>query len=106
MNKQELVIAMVDSTDLSKKEAEKAVQGFMEAVSKTLAKGENVTLFGFGTFIPVQRRARVSRNLQTGEQVPVPARIAIKFRAGKHLGDLVALADNGSDQRTIREGGE
>jgi DNA-binding protein HU-beta len=89
MNKLELVSAIAESTGLSKAETQKAVQGFMDTVAQSLAKGEVITLVGFGGFSAVQRSEKTAKNLRTGEKIVIPARKAVKFRPGKSLSDAV-----------------
>ena len=67
MNKTELVAAMAEQTNLSKKDAEAALKAFIDVVSEELKKGEKVQLVGFGTFEVSERAAREGRNPQTGE---------------------------------------
>ncbi|MCR5654666.1 MAG: HU family DNA-binding protein [Lachnospiraceae bacterium] len=89
MNKTELVAAIADSADLSKKDAEKALKAFTDVVGKELKKGGKVQLVGFGTFEVVKRAAREGRNPQTGKTMKIKASKAPKFKAGKALKDLV-----------------
>ena len=89
MNKTELVAAMAESADLSKKDAEKALKAFIEVVTEELKKDEKVQLRGFGTFEVAQRAAREGRNPLTGEKMQIKASKAPKFKAGKALKDAV-----------------
>ena len=89
MNKTELVAAMAESADLSKKDAEKALKAFIEVVTDELKKDEKVQLVGFGTFEVAQRAAREGRNPLTGEKMQIKASKAPKFKAGKALKDAV-----------------
>ena len=89
MNKAELVAAMAEKTELSKKDAELALKAFTEVVAEELKKGEKIQLVGFGTFEVSERKAREGRNPQTGEIMPIAASKAPKFKAGKALKDLV-----------------
>ena len=89
MNKAELVAAIAEKTELSKKDSEKALKAFIEVVTDELAKGEKVQLVGFGTFEVAQRAAREGRNPQSGEVMSIPASKAPKFKAGKALKDTV-----------------
>ena len=89
MNKTELVAAIADSADLTKKDAEKAVNSFTEVITKALKKGDKVQLVGFGTFEVVKRAAREGRNPQTGKAMKIKASKAPKFKAGKALKDAV-----------------
>lgn len=89
MNKTELVAAMAESADLSKKDAEKALKAFIEVVTDELKKDEKVQLVGFGTFEVAQRATREGRNPLTGEKMQIKASKAPKFKAGKALKDAV-----------------
>ena len=89
MNKTELVAAIADEAGISKKDAEKAVKAFTDAVTKALKKGEKVQLVGFGTFEVVKRAAREGRNPQTGKAMKIKASKAPKFKAGKALKDAL-----------------
>jgi len=89
MNKSELLTSMVEKSGLSKKDAEKALKAFEEAVTSELVKGGKVQLVGFGTFEVAERAARVGRNPQTGKDMKIPASKAPKFKAGKALKDSV-----------------
>ena len=88
MNKADLIneVAKVVST---KKEAQSAVDCVIESITKSLKKGEDVTLVGFGTFKVVKRKARKGRNPQTGAEIKIRASKAPKFTAGKGLKDAV-----------------
>lgn len=85
MNKTELVAAIAEKSDLSKKDAEKFVNAFTETVKETLKKGDKIQLIGFGTFDVSKRAARTGRNPQTGAEIKIPASNAPKFTAGKAL---------------------
>ena len=89
MNKTELVAAMAEKTELSKKDAEKALKAFTDVVAEELAKGEKIQLVGFGTFEVSERPERAGRNPQTGEVMQIAASKTPKFKAGKALKDLV-----------------
>ena len=89
MNKTELVAAMAEQADMTKKDAEKALTAFTEVVSKELRNGGKVQLVGFGTFEVAERAAREGRNPQTGETMQIAAAKAPKFKAGKALKDEV-----------------
>ena len=73
MNKTDLVAAIAEKTDLSKKDSEKALKAFIETVTDELAKGEKIQLVGFGTFEVAQRAARDGRNPLTGEPMKIKA---------------------------------
>ena len=89
MNKAELVAVIAEKAGISKKDAEAALKAFTETVSEELAKGEKVTLIGFGTFEVSERGERTGRNPQTGEEMKIAASKAPKFKAGKALKDAV-----------------
>ena len=88
-NKQELIAKVAESADLTKKEAEKAVNAVFASVSEFLAKGEKVQLIGFGTFETRERAAREGRNPQTGDSIKIAATTVPAFKAGKALKDAV-----------------
>ena len=89
MNKTELVAAMAEQADMTKKDAEKALTAFTEVVAKELKKGGKVQLVGFGTFEVAERAAREGRNPQTGDVMKIAASKAPKFKAGKALKDAI-----------------
>ena len=89
MNKTELVAAIAENAEISKKDAEKAVKAFVEVITEELKKGEKVQLVGFGTFEVVERAAREGRNPQSGKMMQIPASKAPKFKAGKALKDML-----------------
>ncbi len=85
MNKTQLVEAMASDAGITKAQAKKALDSFMNNVAKTLKKGEKVTLIGFGTFSTVTRKAREGRNPATGAKIKIPAKTVVKFKAGSEL---------------------
>ena len=89
MNKTELVAAMAEKCELSKKDTEKVLKAFTETVSEQLKKGEKIQLVGFGTFEVVDRAARTGKNPQTGKAINIAACKAPKFKAGKALKEVV-----------------
>ena len=89
MNKTELVAAMAEQAEMTKKDAENALTAFTEVVAKELKNGGKVQLVGFGTFEVSERAAREGRNPQTGETMKIDASKAPKFKAGKALKDEV-----------------
>ena len=89
MNKAELVAAIADKTELSKKDSEKALKAFIDVVGEELKKGEKIQLVGFGTFEVTERAARTGKNPQTGKEIKIAACKAPKFKAGKALKDAV-----------------
>ena len=86
MNKTELITAIAESADISKKDSEKALKAFVDVVTEELKKGEKVQLVGFGTFEVSERAAR---NPQTGKTMKIEACKAPKFKAGKALKDAI-----------------
>ncbi|MFG6329381.1 MAG: HU family DNA-binding protein [Lachnospiraceae bacterium] len=89
MNKTELVAAIAEKTELSKKDSEKALKAFIDVVTEELQKEEKIQLVGFGTFEVAERAAREGRNPLTGEKMQIEASKAPKFKAGKALKDAV-----------------
>ncbi|SET41688.1 HU family DNA-binding protein [[Clostridium] polysaccharolyticum] len=89
MNKAELVAAIAEKTELSKKDSEKALKAFIDVVTEELIKGEKISLIGFGTFEVSERAAREGRNPQTGKTMQIAACKAPKFKAGKQLKDAL-----------------
>ena len=90
MNKTELIAAVAEKADLSKKDAEAAITAAVEAITGALIEGEKVQLVGFGSFEVKTRSARVGGNPKTGEEIPISeARLPV-FKAGKALKDAVA----------------
>ena len=89
MNKTELVAAVAEQADISKKDAEKALKAFVDVVTEEMKKGEKVQLVGFGTFEVSERAAREGRNPQTGKTMKIEACKAPKYKAGKALKDAV-----------------
>ncbi|MEH7222258.1 MULTISPECIES: HU family DNA-binding protein [Bacillaceae] len=90
MNKTELVSAVAESAELSKKDATKAVDAVFEAVQNALSSGDKVQLIGFGNFEVRERAARKGRNPQTGEEIEIAASKVPAFKPGKALKDAVA----------------
>ena len=89
MNKTELIAAIAERAEISKKDAEKALKAFTEAVADELVKGEKVQLVGFGTFEVSERAAREGRNPKSGGPMKIEASRTPKFKAGKALKDMV-----------------
>ena len=89
MNKPELVAAIAEQAELSKKDAEKAINAVTEAVKEALVKGDKVQLIGFGTYEVRERAARTGRNPQTGAEIKIAAAKVPAFKAGKALKDAV-----------------
>ena len=89
MNKTELIAAVAEKAEISRKDAEKALKAFVDVVTDEMVKGEKVQVVGFGTFEVTERKEREGRNLQTGEPMTIAASKTPKFRPGKALKDLV-----------------
>ncbi|WP_078555630.1 HU family DNA-binding protein [Bacillus alkalicellulosilyticus] len=89
MNKTELVNAVAERSEMTKKDATTAVNSVFEVISDTLAKGESIQLIGFGNFEVRERAARKGRNPQTGEEIDIAASKTPAFKPGKQLKDAV-----------------
>ncbi|WP_066097506.1 HU family DNA-binding protein [Xanthomonas massiliensis] len=89
MNKTELIDGVAAAADISKAEAGRAVDAVVSEIKKALAKGDAVTLVGFGTFEVRERAARSGRNPKTGETIEIAASKNPSFKAGKALKDAV-----------------
>ena len=89
MNKAELVAAIAEKTELSKKDSEKALKAFIDVVTEELIKGEKISLIGFGTFEVSERAAREGRNPKTNETIHIPASKVPAFKAGHEFKKLV-----------------
>ena len=89
MNKTELIAAVAEKAEISKKDAEKAVKAFTDAVAEELAKGGKVQLVGFGNFEVSERPAREGRNPRTGETMTIAASKTPKCKPGKALKDEI-----------------
>jgi len=89
MNKAELIDAIASEANLTKADAKKALDAFMNSTSGALKKGERVALVGFGSFSVAKRNARTGRNPQTGKPITIKAKNVVKFKAGSDLADAV-----------------
>ncbi|HPV02391.1 MAG TPA: HU family DNA-binding protein [Clostridiales bacterium] len=89
MNKSELISRMAEKGNITRTDAEKALNAFLESVEEALASGDKVQLVGFGTFEVRHRPARKGRNPQTNEEITIEASKAPVFKAGKVLKDMV-----------------
>ena len=89
MNRAELIAAIAEKAELSKKDSEKALKAFVDVVTEELKKENKIQLVGFGTFATSKREAREGRNPRTGETVKIAARTAVTFKAGSKLKDAV-----------------
>ena len=90
MNKAELIAAVAAAAEISKKDAETAVNATLDTITNALKEGDKVALVGFGTFEVRERPARKGRNPQTGEEITIEASKLPAFKAGKALKDAVA----------------
>ena len=89
MNKTELIAAIAEKAEISKKDSEKALKAFVDVVTEQLKNDDKVQLVGFGTFEVSKRAAREGRNPQTGKTMKIAACKAQKFKAGKALKDAI-----------------
>ncbi len=89
MNKSELTAIVAEKAGLTKKDADKAVNAFVDAVTEGLVKGEKIVLVGFGSFETKQRAARKGKNPQTGAEINIPASTVPAFKAGRGLKEAV-----------------
>ena len=89
MNKTELIAAIAEKAEISKKDSEKALKAFIDVVTEQLKNDDKVQLVGFGTFEVSKRAAREGRNPQTGQTMKIAACKAQKFKAGKALKDAI-----------------
>lgn len=90
MNKQEMVASIASKTELSKKDAQAALEATLDTIKECLEKGDAISFIGFGTFSTAKRAARTARVPGTGKEVQVPSTTAVKFKVGKSLKDAVA----------------
>lgn len=89
MNKAELIDEVILYTGLTKAESRKAVNAIVLVITDSLARGEKITLVGFGTFRVGRRKARTGRNPQTGQTIEIPAKGVPKFSSGKTLREAI-----------------
>lgn len=89
MTKADLIEKMAKDADISKAAAGNALDSIIDAVTRSLKKGDKLALVGFGTFSVGKRKARIGRNPQTGAAIKIPARKVPKFSAGKTLKDTI-----------------
>ncbi len=89
MNKAELIDAIASEAKLTKADAKKALDAFIDTTTKALKKGDRVALVGFGSFSVAKREARKGRNPQSGKEINIPAKKVVKFKAGAELADKV-----------------
>lgn len=89
MNKSEIIELVAQQADISKNKAGEAIDAFIKAIGESLAKGEDVSILGFGTFSVSERSSRMGRHPRTGEPMEIAASKQPKFKAGKALKDMV-----------------
>ncbi len=89
VNKNELIEELSEKTGFTKSDTKKFIDKYIEVISKSLKKGKDVQLVGFGTFKVTKRKARMGRNPQTGKVLKIPAKKVPAFRAGKALKEAV-----------------
>jgi DNA-binding protein HU-beta len=89
MNKAELIARIAEDAGITKTQANATIDSFVDAVTKSLKKGDKVTLVGFGTFSVSKRAARNGRNPQTGETIKIKAKKVARFKPGKDLAEKI-----------------
>jgi len=89
MNKAQLIDAIAGDSGLTKADAKKALDSFINVTSDALKGGDRISLIGFGSFSVSERSARTGRNPQTGKEIEIAAKKVVKFKAGSELGDAV-----------------
>lgn len=89
MNKSEFVSAVADAADMTKAEAERAIEAVFNVIKKSLKSAQDVSLVGFGTFTVRSRAARTGRNPRTGEEIKIAASKVPAFKPGKGLKDAI-----------------
>ncbi len=89
MNKTDLVDGVAKVTELTKTSVEETLNAAFDLIKKSVKKGDDVTLVGFGTFTKAKRKARSGRNPQTGKEIKIPAMTVPRFRPGKEFKDSV-----------------
>ncbi|HRO66034.1 MAG TPA: HU family DNA-binding protein [Pseudobdellovibrionaceae bacterium] len=89
MNKAQLIEKVATETKVSKAQAEMILDAAIENIKKSVKKGDDVKLVGFGTFTKAKRKARTGRNPQTGKAIKIPAAFTPKFRAGSEFKSMV-----------------
>lgn len=89
MNKAELINAVAKTAELSRKDADKAVNAMLDVITEALRTGDKVQIVGFGAFEAKERASRLARNPRTGEEIEIPASKSVSFKVGKALKDEV-----------------
>lgn len=102
MNKSDLITKISDDAGLTKIQANDALNAFTDAVTKTLNKGDKVTLVGFGTFSVTNREARNGRNPKTNEPIKIKAKKVAKFKAGKELAAKIQQSKTTKPKKAVK----
>lgn len=89
MNKAQLIEVVAKAANVTKVDAENVLNAALESIKKSVKKGDDVTLIGFGTFTKSKRQARSGRNPQTGKEIKIPAMTVPKFRPGREFKDAI-----------------
>ena len=89
MNKAQLIETIAKSCNLTKVDCENVLNSALDSIKKSVKKGDDVTLIGFGTFTRSKRKARLGRNPQTGKEIKIPAMTVPKFRPGREFKDYI-----------------
>ncbi|MBU6375289.1 MAG: HU family DNA-binding protein [Bdellovibrionales bacterium] len=89
MNKAQLIEVVAKAANVTKVDAENVLNAALDSIKKSVKKGEDVTLIGFGTFTKSKRQARSGRNPQTGKEITIPAMTVPKFRPGREFKDAM-----------------
>ncbi|MEK6579293.1 MAG: HU family DNA-binding protein [Bdellovibrionota bacterium] len=89
MNKAQLVDVISDNVRMTKTEVESVINNAIEMIKKSVKKGDDVTLVGFGTFTRSKRKSRMGRNPQTGKEIKIPAMTVPRFRPGKEFKESI-----------------
>lgn len=87
MNKGQLITKIAEEANLTRQQAAEALDATLNAISDSLKDGEKTSILGFGTFAPTSRKARKGINPRTQEQIDIPAKTAVRFKAGRGLMD-------------------
>ena len=89
MNKADIISKIVEATNLKRAEADEAITSFLDSIKEGLKNGEKITIIGFGSFSVVERKARMGRNPQTGQEIEIPAKKTVKFNPAVKLKEEV-----------------
>ncbi len=89
MNKAQLIDAIAENSGLTKADSKKALDAFLKVTGEALQSGDRVSLVGFGSFSVTERSARMGRNPQTGQEISIPAKKVVRFKAGSELTNSV-----------------